>query len=75
MAIHCSILIQKIPWTEEPDRLQLMGSQSHMTDTHTRTYMYSGINHQQPWETNLSVYSAYMGEGNGSPLQSPCEEN
>ena len=27
MAPHCSILAWKIPWTEEPDRLQSMGSQ------------------------------------------------
>ena len=28
MAIHSSILAWKIPWKEEPDRLQSMGSQS-----------------------------------------------
>ena len=27
MAIHFSTLAWKIPWTEEPDRLQSMGSQ------------------------------------------------
>ena len=27
MAPHCSTLAWKIPWTEEPDRLQSMGSQ------------------------------------------------
>ena len=27
MAIHSSTLARKIPWTEEPDRLQSMGSQ------------------------------------------------
>ena len=27
MAIHSSTLTGKIPWTEEPDRLQSMGSQ------------------------------------------------
>ena len=27
MAIHSSILAQRIPWTEEPSRLQAMGSQ------------------------------------------------
>ena len=27
MAIHSSTLSWKIPWTEEPDRLQSMGSQ------------------------------------------------
>ena len=28
MATHCGTLAWKIPWTEEPDRLQSMGSQS-----------------------------------------------
>ena len=28
MATHSSVLAWKIPWTEEPDRLQFMGSQS-----------------------------------------------
>ena len=28
MATYSSILAWKIPWTEEPDRLQSMGSQS-----------------------------------------------
>ena len=27
MAIHSSTIAWKIPWTEEPDRLQSMGSQ------------------------------------------------
>ena len=27
MATHCSILVWKIPWTEEPGRLQSMESQ------------------------------------------------
>ena len=27
MATHSSILAWRIPWTEEPDRLQSMGSQ------------------------------------------------
>ena len=27
MAIHSSTLVWKIPWMEEPDRLQSMGSQ------------------------------------------------
>ena len=27
MATHSSILVWRIPWTEEPDRLQFTGSQ------------------------------------------------
>ena len=26
MATHCRILVWRIPWAEEPDRLQSMGS-------------------------------------------------
>ena len=33
MATHCSILVWRIPWREEPDRLQFMGhKESDMTD-------------------------------------------
>ena len=32
MATHCSILAWKIPWTEEPGRLQFMGSQRVVQD-------------------------------------------
>ena len=45
MAMHSSILAWRIPWTEEPGRLQFMGLQeSGMTEwcvrahTHTHTY-------------------------------------
>ena len=31
MATHSSILVWRIPWTEEPDRLQSMGSQESDT--------------------------------------------
>ena len=34
MATHCSILAWRIPWTEEPGRLQSMGSKTveHLSD-------------------------------------------
>ena len=40
MAIHSSILAQRIPWTEEPGRLQSMGAQrvGHNWTTNTFTY-------------------------------------
>ena len=31
MAMHSSILAWRIPWTEEPGRLQSVGSQRYMT--------------------------------------------
>ena len=38
MATHSSILAWRIPWTEEPGRLQSMGSQSwtQLSNTHKR---------------------------------------
>ena len=43
MAIHSSILTGKIPWTEEPDRLQSMGSQrvrgNLVTEQHHQSYL------------------------------------
>ena len=39
MAIHSSTIAWRIPWTEEPDRLQFMGSQR--------------VGHD--WETSLSL--------------------
>ena len=44
MATHSSILAWRIPWTEEPDRLQSMGSQSRtqlsdFTSLHTTIRM------------------------------------
>ena len=38
MAIHSSILAWKIPWTEEPGRLQSMGSQRVGHDWATNTF-------------------------------------
>ena len=32
MATHCSILVWRIPWTEEPGGLQSMGLQSDTTE-------------------------------------------
>ena len=40
MATHSSILAWKIPWTEEPGRLQSVESQSDMTE-HTCTHTHA----------------------------------
>ena len=44
MATHSSILAWKIPWTEEPGRLQSMGSQR--------------VGHD--WATSLAIYLQYI---------------
>ena len=42
MATHSSILVWKIPWTEEPGGLQSVESQSQ-TRLSTHTHLYIGI--------------------------------
>ena len=59
MAPHSSTLAWKIPWTEEPGRLQSMES--------------LGVRHN--WATSLSLFISCIGEGNGNPHQHFCLEN
>ena len=59
MAPHSSTLAWKIPWTEEPGRLQSMRSLR--------------VGHD--WATSLWLFTSCIGEGNGNPLQCSCLEN
>ena len=59
MAPHSSTLAWKIPRTEEPGRLQSMGSLG--LDTTERLHFYFSL--------------SCIGEGNGNPLQCSCLEN
>ena len=59
MATHSSTLAWKIPWTEEPGRLQSMGSLE--SDTTERLHFHFSL--------------SCIGEGNGNPLQCSCLEN
>ena len=59
MAPHSSTFAWKIPWTEEPGRLQSMGS------------LESDTTERLPFHFSLSC----TGEGNGNPLQWSCLEN
>ena len=59
MAPHSSTFAWKIPWTEEPGRLQSMGS------------LESDTTEQLHFHFSLS----YIGERNGNPLQCSCLEN
>ena len=59
MAPDSSTLAWKIPWMEEPGRLQSMGSlESDMTE---RLHFHFSL--------------SCIGEGNGNPLQCSCLEN
>ena len=62
MATHSSTLAQKIPWTEEPGRLQSMGS---------RKVEKSDVTDRLHFHFSLSL----TGQGNGNPLQCSCLEN
>ena len=59
MAPHSSTLAWKIPWTEEPGRLQSMGRKE--SDTTERLDFHFSL--------------SCIGEGNGNPLQCSCLEN
>ena len=59
MAPHYSTLAWKIPWTEEPGRLQSIGSLE--SDTTERLHFHFSL--------------SCTGEGNGNPLQCSCLEN
>ena len=59
MAPHSSTLAWKIPWTEEPGRLQSMGSLE--LDTTERLHFHFSL--------------SCIGEGNGNLLQCSCLEN
>ena len=59
MATHSSALAWKIPWMEEPHRLQSMGS------------LRVGQTERLHFHFSLSC----IGEGNGNPLQCSCLEN
>ena len=59
MATHSGTLAWKIPWTEEPGRLQSMGSLR--------------VGHD--WATSLSLFTFMYWRRNGNPLQCSCLEN
>ena len=59
MAPYSSTLAWKIPWMEEPGRLQSMG----VTELDTTERLH--------FDFSLSC----IGEGNGNPLQCSCLEN
>ena len=59
MAPHSSTLAWKIPWMEEPGRLQSMGSR--------------WVGHD--WVIHFHFSLSCIGEGNGNPLQCSCLEN
>ena len=84
MAIHYSILAQRIPWTEKSGRLHLMGSHrvrhDWVTNTHTHTGGFSGGTGGKELACQLELCSIpgsgrSPGVANGNLLQYSCLEN
>ena len=46
MAIHCSILAWRIPWTEDPDGLQSWSHKELDTNEHTHTALHFLMNNR-----------------------------
>ena len=59
MATHSSSLAWKIPWTEEPDRMQSMGS----------------LRIGQDWATSLSLFTSMHWRRKWQRIQCTCLEN
>ena len=59
MAPHSSTFAWEIPWTEQPGRLQSMGS----------------LELDMPERLHFHFSLSCIGEGNGNPLQGFCLEN
>ena len=59
MALHSSTFAWRIPWTEEPGRLQSMGLLE--SDSTERFHFHFSL--------------SFIGEGNGNPLQCSCLGN
>ena len=49
MATYSNILVWKIPWTEEPGRLQSMSSQRVRHDRATHTYLLNTCRKERKW--------------------------
>ena len=71
MAPHSSTLAWKIPWMEEPGRLQSMGSLRVRHNWVTSLSLFTFLTEWLHFHFSLSC----VGEGNGNPLQYSCLEN
>jgi len=67
MAPHSSTLAWKIPWMEEPGRLQSMGSQRVGHNCATSFSFFTFMHWRRKWKPT-PVF-------NGNPLQCSCLEN
>ena len=59
MATHSSVLAWKIPWTEEPGRLQSMGSQKVRHDLATSLHSFHSL-HSLSLEKEMATHSSIL---------------
>ena len=74
MAPHSSTLAWRIPWREEPGRLQSMGSKRVGHDWATSLSLFT-FTFCFPTNWRIEWSQKWLGEGNGNPLQCSCLEN
>ena len=65
MATHASILAWRIPWTEEPGRLQSMGLQELDTTERLSTHSKQHIKQQRHYFANKGPYIQSYGFSSG----------
>ena len=79
IATHSSFLAQRIPWTEEPGRLQFMGSQRVRCNSAQIPllpyWLYSLVAQRVDRLPAMQETGRSPAEGNGTPLQYFCLEN
>ena len=64
MATHSSTLAWKIPWAEEPDRLQSMGSQRVGHDSATSLSLSTFLHWRRKWQpTPVLLPGESQGQG------------
>ena len=78
MATHSSTLAWKIPWAEEPGRLQSMGSRrvGHLLSDFTFTFHFPALEKEiAPHSSALAWRLPGTGEPGELPLWSPTESD
>ena len=77
MAPHSSALAWKIPWTEEPGRLQYMGARRVRHDWATSLWLFTFMHWRRKWQP-IPVFLPTESQGRGSLVGCPlwgCTES
>ena len=68
MALHSSTLAWKIPWMEEPDRLQSMASRRVRHNWATSLSLFTFMHWRRKWQATHSSVLAWRIPGMGEPV-------